>query len=216
MTVGFDHHASAYEEEIERAIAFAGQPHGRFVEAKARRLLSLARRRLATVTKALDVGCGTGLTIRHLVGEIAELHGVDLSEEMLARARDRVPDAVLRRYDGDELPYADHTFDLSFAVCVLHHVEPGRRSALLGEMARVTRPGGVVAVFEHNPWNPLTRKVVHAVSFDAGVRLLTRREVVAGLSQVGLTVTDAEYLLFTPWQALDGLERRLSWLPMGA
>jgi SAM-dependent methyltransferase len=135
---------------------------------------------------------------------------------MLARARDRVPEASFESYDGDRLPYADDAFDLSFAVCVLHHVPPGRRAALLAEMARVTRSGGVVAVFEHNPWNPLTRKVVRSISFDAGVRLLTRREVADRLSAAGLSVFAADYLMFTPWRALDGLERFLAWLPLGA
>jgi SAM-dependent methyltransferase len=218
LSESFDRYASAYQAEIERAIAFAGQPHDRYVRAKAQRLLALAKRRLgpASLTSALDVGCGGGLTVQHLRGAVPELNGVDVSEEMLARARARVPEASFQLYGGDRLPYADGTFDLVFAVCVLHHVEPAGRAALLAEMVRVTRRSGFVAVFEHNPLNPLTRKVVRSISFDVGVRLLKRGEVVVGLTKAGVVVTDTEYLLFTPWGALDPLEALVTWLPVGA
>lgn len=212
----FDRYASNYQAEIDRAIAFGGRPHDRYVEAKARRLLALAESRVGSLVTALDVGCGSGLTMRHLVGHVADLHGVDLSEGMLSQARNRVPEASFALYAGDRLPYLDNAFDLSYTVCVLHHVDPDRRRALLAEMARVTRPDGLVAVFEHNPWNPLTRRVVRSISFDAGAQLLTRREVSVGLVRAGLSVVAAEYLLFTPWRALDRFERRLRWLPAGA
>ena len=102
-----------------------------------------------------------------------------------------------------------------FAVCVLHHVDPPDRPALVAEMARVTRPGGLVLVFEHNPLNPLTRRVVRDCAFDEGVELLGRRELERLYRGAGLELLGTEYLLFFPWRA-DTIERRLTRLPFGA
>jgi len=214
---GFDRHASGYEAAIAKAIAFAGQPHERYVEAKVRRLLHLARRHLGEgPLDALDVGCGLGLTDRQLRSHVGSLAGVDVSEAMVAHARETNPDVEYRVSDGSSLPYDDASFDVAFAICVLHHVEEREHVALLREMGRVSRSGGLVVAFEHNPLNPLTRGVVRGLPFDEGVRLVSRRALVASFRSAGLDVTDADFLLFTPWRRLDPLERWLGWLPLGA
>jgi SAM-dependent methyltransferase len=219
MPAEFDRHGADYETTVDRAIAFAGQPHDVYLEAKAHKLLELLRRRLGSErVSVLDVGCGPGLVARHLSGRVSALHGVDVSEAMVERAREAVPDGEFQVSEPGRLPHEDARFDLTYAVCVLHHVPRGERPALLSEMRRVTRPGGLVVVFEHNPWNPLTRRVVRACDLDEGVELLTRREVVAGLRGAGLEVTDAEYLLFSPWRGarVERLERGLARVPLGA
>ena len=216
MTAEFDRFEQTYEAELDDAIAFAGQEHGFYVDAKARRLVGLARRRVAaTHPRALDVGCGVGLTDARLVPHVGELHGVDVSAGMVERARAANPQARYEVYDGARLPYGDGEFDLAFAICVLHHVDPAGRRPLLAEMARVTKPDGLVAVFEHNPLNPLTRRVVRSCAFDEGVTLIGRGELERLFRAASLIVAESEYLLFFPWRA-DAVERRLTWLPLGA
>jgi SAM-dependent methyltransferase len=215
MHTEFDRYGETYEAAVDEAISFAGKEHDFYLEAKARRLLKLARRYLPTGRpKALDVGCGPGLFDRHL-GSSFELHGVDVSPAMVEHARETNPKASYRVYDGRRLPYDDRELDVTFAVCVLHHVDPPDRPALVAEMARVTRPGGLVAVFEHNPLNPLTRRVVRDCAFDEGVELLGRRELERLYRGAGLELLGTEYLLFFPWR-MDALERLLIRLPLGA
>jgi SAM-dependent methyltransferase len=212
----FDRFDQTYEAELDDAISFAGREHEFYVEAKARRLLELARRRLGDrPLRLIDVGCGVGLTDRHLLPHVASLAGVDVSPGMIARAREANADAEYEVYDGARLPFDDAAFDVSFAVCVLHHVDPPDRRPLVEEMARVTRPDGLVAVFEHNPLNPLTRRVVRNCAFDEDVVLIGEAELVRLFRAGGVHVTDREYLLFFPWRA-DALERRLTRLPLGA
>ena len=79
-------------------------------------------------------------------------------------------------YDGERLPYDDERFDVAFAICVLHHVRPAERPRFVGELRRVVRPGGLVALFEHNPLNPLTRLAVHRCAFDGDAVLLRAGE----------------------------------------
>ncbi len=177
--VDFDRFADHYEDSVDRSIAFTGRSAAFFAQRKVQLLDRVAQTRLGALSSlsVLDVGCGTGTTDRALVTEVGELCGVDLSEEMLAVARKNVPGATFDPYDGKKLPFPDGTFDVALAVCVLHHVPLGRRHQFLREMRRVTRPGGFLAVFEHNPLNPLTRRAVHDCEFDEGVVLLRQRQL---------------------------------------
>jgi SAM-dependent methyltransferase len=212
----FDRFDQTYEAELDRSISFAGAEHAFYVEAKARRLLELAGRRIGErPLRVLDVGCGVGLTDRALLPHVESLEGVDVSPGMIERARDANPAAEYRVYDGRRLPFEDGGFDVSFAITVLHHVEPPDRRPLVAEMGRVTKADGLVAVFEHNPLNPLTRRVVRTCAFDEGVVLIGRSELVALFRAAGIRVTDAEYLLFFPWRA-DAVERTLRKVPLGA
>jgi uncharacterized protein (DUF2062 family) len=85
-------------------------------------------------------------------------------------------------------------------------------------MARVARPGGVVAILEHNPFNPLTRLAVYRCEFDDGVELLSRRATVNLMRQAKLELAEAKYIVFFPWRdaLLRSLESRLGALPLGA
>ena len=178
--------------------------------------MDLARRRLGNLADvcALDVGCGDGLFDRYLAG-LGELDGADASEAMIERARETNPHARYHVADGVGLPFADDAFDLVFTVCVLHHVPPEERDRFAAELRRVTRPGGLVVVFEHNPWNPLTRLVVARCPFDEDTVLLGRREASRRLATAGLRTVEHGYLLFSPWRATR-LERLLARVPLGA
>jgi SAM-dependent methyltransferase len=217
----FDSYSDSYRDAVEESIAFAGGDADRYVRAKARLLGELASRHLGGPSEldALDVGCGPGETDAFLEGSFGSLHGVDLSAAMVGRAERRNPWARYSAYDpGDPLPYGDGAFDLSFAICVFHHVPPGERPALLAEMRRVTRRGGLVAIFEHNPWNPLTRKAVRDCPFDEGAELLSRPEALRLAGQAGLERLESPFIIFFPRQGerRDRIERRLGWLPLGA
>ena len=215
MAAEFDGVGETYQAAVDEAISFAGQEHDFYLEVKARRLVELARRHLGPGRPAaLDVGCGPGLFDRHVAAAF-ELHGVDVSPAMVEQARETNPEVGYAVSEPGRLPYDDGRFDLAFAVCVLHHVERADRLPLARETARVVRPGGLVAVFEHNPLNPLTRRVVRDCAFDEGVELLGRRELERLYRGAGLELLGAEYLLFFPWRA-DAVERRLTWLPLGA
>ena len=210
--------AERYEQQVEDAIGFARREHAFFLAAKARALLDLVERRFpaGAPVRALDVGCGDGRLDAML--EPLELHGVDVSPEMVAAAAENVPQGRFQVADGTRLPFSDGAFDLTFTVCALHHVEPPDRPGYMRELARVTRPGGLVVVFEHNPVNPLTRLVVHRCVFDEGVVLVGRRRLGMLARSAGLTVEETRYILFFPWThaPFPQLERLLASVPAGA
>jgi SAM-dependent methyltransferase len=216
----FDRYSDAYRDAIEEAISFSGADLDLFTRTKAENLLDLAGRigppdRL----EFLDVGCGIGETDHLLEGRVRRLAGVDVAPRMLERARARNPWAEYRDYgEGEPIPFEDRSFDVCFAVCVLHHVPRGLRVGLVSEMSRVCRPGGLVALIEHNPHNPLTRRAVSGCEFDRDAELLSRREATHLLEAAGLARIGGRYIVFFPREGrlLRGIERRLGWLPLGA
>jgi arsenite methyltransferase len=154
--------------------------------------------------RVLDVGCGTGVVTRDVaarVGARGIAVGVDPSHALLAvaRRRTRTEDSgarpTFRHGDGLALPFPSASFDVTLAVTVLLHVPASDR--VLGEMVRVTRPGGRVAVLDQDfgtlaldvPDRELTRRIVdgHAERFYAepwSGRTLARRLRLAGLARV--------------------------------
>jgi len=95
----------------------------------------------------LELGCGTGLLLERVAPIARSAKGIDLSPGMLDSARERGLDVTLGSVT--DLPWDDASFDFVFSVKVLAHVPDIERA--LAEAARVTRPGGMVALELYNP-----------------------------------------------------------------
>ncbi len=102
-------------------------------------------------TRLLHVGCGTGSALQIAAASGAEVAGLDASPELLAVARDRLPDADLRVADAAELPYDRGCFDQVMAFDAIQYTEPP--AVAIAELARVTRPGGSVAIGLWHNWS---------------------------------------------------------------
>jgi SAM-dependent methyltransferase len=215
----FDRYADKYEEKLDEATGGVGDPR-LFAEIKASAIVRVATRFLGSpaAVSALDVGCGTGLTDSFLRETFASIAGVDVSPKMVEQARNANPGVDYEVYDGGRLPFDSASFDIAFAISVLHHVEPADWRAFAEEIARVVRPGGLVVVVEHNPLNPLTRLVVSRCEFDEDVRLVRMQETKRLLAGAGVDVLESRYIVFFPWHArmLRDAESVLGFLPLGA
>ena len=219
MSSAFDQYRANYEAVVEDSIAFSGLRHEFFLRAKAVLLAELFAERLGTDRPALlDVGCGVGRLHPLLAPIVGRLAGTDVSSEAIARARSEHGDVEYRVIEESRLPWPDESFDVTLAVCVFHHVPPPERAALLIEMRRVVRPGGLVVIIEHNPLNPATRLAVLRCPFDADAVLLGARSTQGLLTRAGLAEVESRYFLAFPsesrWAA--DLERKLRRVPIGA
>jgi SAM-dependent methyltransferase len=113
-------------------------------------------------TRVLDVGCGTGLTLVLAAERGAEPAGLDVTPELLAIARERLPGADLREVDMETLPWEDEAFDAVVGVNAFQFAGDPRRA--LAEAARVVRPGGrVVASLFAAPERSQSTAVHHAM-----------------------------------------------------
>jgi ubiquinone/menaquinone biosynthesis C-methylase UbiE len=217
--VDFDEFAKDYEDTVDRSVSFTGRDSAFFARRKVEILEDIVRPGLGSLQglNILDVGCGTGTTARHLARRVRTLHGVDISEEMLVKAQRNVPKAKFDWYDGDKLPFSDETFDAVVAICVLHHVPVSKRLKLVSEMVRVTRSEGVVAIFEHNPYNPLTRHAVNTCELDDDAVLLPFRETVELLKDSVDVEPQFRHFLFSPLGGAVGrsIDRQCQRVPLG-
>jgi SAM-dependent methyltransferase len=109
---------------------------------------------LAPGRRALELGCGTGVFLEKVARSGATLHGIDLSEDLLGKARVRLaalPNVVLDRGNAEALPYPESHFDAVYGSSVLHHLD---LDAALLEAHRVLKPGGRIVFAEPNILNP--------------------------------------------------------------
>lgn len=217
--VDFDSYADKYVEAVDQSVSFTGRNSAFYAKRKVEVLESIVCPRVGTLQglSVLDVGCGTGTTDRYLQSRVGHLEGVDVSDEMLSIARTAVPKAKYHWYDGEKLPFSDDSFDVVVAICVLHHVPMSQRYKFVSEMVRVTRSEGVVAVFEHNPLNPLTRRAVNTCEIDRDAVLLSPRETMALLREAANADPEISYYLFSPLGGVFGraFDRGLRGLPLG-
>jgi phosphatidylethanolamine/phosphatidyl-N-methylethanolamine N-methyltransferase len=103
-------------------------------------------------TDVLEVGVGTGLALPHYKRD-KRVTGIDLSKEMLRKARERTrEDALtnvqaLHEMDAEATSFADNSFDIAVGMFVASVVPNPRR--LLAEMRRLVRPGGDILLVNH-------------------------------------------------------------------
>lgn len=216
----FDAHVSTYRASIERSAGSVRQDLDFFAEAKVHHLRQSAGALGVDLaaSSVLDVGCGPGIVDRHLRSAVRSLVGVDVSAGMVAEAARANPGVAYHHADGTTLPFADGHFDVAFACCVVHHVEPSGWDAFLAELLRVVRPGGVAVVIEHNPLNPLTRRMVRTCPFDADAVLARPARIRAGLARANRSPARTDYVMFVPTGGARTrrAERLLRGLPIGA
>ena len=105
--------------------------------------------RFARGKSVLECGCGTGLLLERFATFASEAQGIDLSPGMLSLARKR----GLNVQEGSvtSLPYGNGQFDVTCSFKVLAHVEDIGKA--ISEMARVTKPGGVILAEFYNPYS---------------------------------------------------------------
>jgi SAM-dependent methyltransferase len=121
----YDRHVGRYGAQLASAlIAFAGVEPG---------------------TRALDVGCGPGALTAALAERLGptSVRGAEPSPEFAEACRDRLPGTEIVVAGAEALPFPDGTFDAALSQLVVNFMADAE--AGVGEMVRVTRPGGVVA-----------------------------------------------------------------------
>jgi phosphatidylethanolamine/phosphatidyl-N-methylethanolamine N-methyltransferase len=106
---------------------------------------------LRPTDSVLEVGIGTGLNLP-LYPPTCRLTGIDLSQEMLDKAVERVqtltmPDVTLKVMDATSLDFADNEFDKALATYTISAVPDP--VAVLREMRRVVKPDGVIVILNH-------------------------------------------------------------------
>ncbi len=212
---------SSYRQDVNDSIAFSGLDVDMFARGKVLDMLDLVRGYSPVAPNrsvCLDIGCGIGVSHPRLVPELGRLSGVDVSDDAIDTARKLNVNVEYHVQRDDSLPFASEGFDFCSTVCVMHHVPPDQWPAFVAEAWRVTKPGGLFAVYEHNPVNPMTRWAVWRCPFDHDAVLLRAGKVRELLSNQGFEIVTRRYMFFMPFDRpwARRFDRLLRWLPLGA
>jgi ubiquinone/menaquinone biosynthesis C-methylase UbiE len=209
----FDQFAHNYEVVTSQNTSFFDADAHYFGSYRSSIVKKFARSRADNI---LDFGCGVGLGVSPLreMFPNSQIVGCDPSQESLALARAREPDCEF--LESSAISQGPR-FDIITAVCVFHHIVPSDRPGALRYCYERLKPGGKLFIFEHNPYNPVTRHLVSRCPVDRDAILLTPNETVKRMQQAGFALTAAEYCLFFPkvLAFLRPIEPYLGWLPLG-
>ncbi len=155
----------AYDDQAAQYAAFADSSFAwRFIERPAfdARIPDLYR----SDVRVLDVGCGTGLVIKHLIskGILSEnIVGVDLSAKLLERARRNIPEVRFIRSSMDRFKLPNETFDLVTSNMAFHHLGNLTLTRALNRFYDALKPDGTLFFIDTDPahnaagWAPKNR-----------------------------------------------------------
>ncbi|MCH5377178.1 MAG: class I SAM-dependent methyltransferase, partial [Planctomycetes bacterium] len=156
----FDRYADEYRAIHAANIRLSGESVDYFSHYKVREVALATADSCSSNPVILDFGAGVCNSTPYFLAEFnaPQLVCADVSHRSLLLGRRAFEtQAGFVCFDGSHLPFADQTFEIIFVACVLHHVAHSEHPAILSELRRILQPRGHLFVFEHNPWNPLTR-----------------------------------------------------------
>lgn len=209
---------SEYDALLRQGIRLSGEDRAFFIRGRVADLLAQLPRGLRP-RRVLDFGCGVGDTSRRLAEAFpdARVVGVDSSAGAIAWAREHHGSSRVAFGDLGALA-EERAFDLCYLAGVLHHVRPAERVAVVRRLRDVLAPGGVVALFENNPWNPGTRMVMRRIPFDRDAVPVSPRAARRLLASVGFRPLAVRFLFYFPraLALLRPLEPLLARVPLGA
>ncbi len=112
------------------------------------RALEAELKRIPEARRALEIGCGPGRLMRPMARHFSEIHGIDISDEMVCRAERNLaatPNAYPQHATGSDLSaFPGGHFDFVYSYAVFQHIPSGDVVfGYLREVARVLKPGGV-------------------------------------------------------------------------
>ncbi|SFO97824.1 Methyltransferase domain-containing protein [Variovorax sp. OK605] len=212
--VDFDDYTDNYNELLRESTGFFSASEEYFARYKIQLVQKLVKR---SPKRILEYGCGIGRNIPFLHAAFPDAHieGSDISAASLDIARRDNPG--IEFFLEEDQVEAGEPVDLIFVAGVFHHIPPSQRTEVARKLFQRLAPGGELYVFEHNPYNPVTRRIVDNCPYDEDAVLLKPSELKSLFKGASLKVEGAAYCLFIPpkLSALAWMENGLGWLPLG-
>ena len=178
---------------------------GRFVDHREQSLIRglIDRAGVRAPAAIVDIPTGTGRLSMSLARDGFRVTGVDVSEQMIARAaarwaawpQEEQPALVVG--DAESLPFEDSSFELVVSLRLLGHLPPETRVRVLREFRRVSREHVIVAFYHRTsvqgvvrrrrrgatPWYPVTLAEIDTELAAAGLRRVARRFMLPFVSE---------------------------------
>ncbi len=218
MQQEFDKYSKNYAALLDDTLKITGSDTEFFATAKLKTLARLFPDWVEKPIRFLDFGCGNGTLFKRVRRFFPKAHytGTDLSDAMVKEAQS-IEGGKDAFFQMDSESWKQSTYDLIFIANVFHHVPHTEHQRILAELRPLLAQNGRIVLWEHNPLNPLTRKIVQDCEFDKDAVLIPaktmkRRFIASGFSEVKI-----RYTTFFPkaLRVLLPLESWLEWAPIG-
>jgi SAM-dependent methyltransferase len=215
----FDDYADTYDLALAQGLSLSGEGRDYFAQGRIAFLGRCLREARFAPLKAMDFGCGTGDSvplIRSLVGS-QTIVGIDESSRSIQRASINygAPGVTFALSEGYVSP---GDFDLAYTNGVFHHIPPAERPTAVAFLHDVLRPGGILSLWENNPWSLGARYVMSKIPFDRDAIMLSAAGARKLLRENGFRVLRTDYRFIFPkaLRILRSLEELLRRTPAGA
>ncbi len=209
--VDFDEYVKEYDELLNKNLSFFSKDDSYFCRYKADLIKQYSSK---NPKRILEFGAGIGRNIPFIKNAYpeSEIYAYDVSQKSLDYLEQKHPYAkVIREFKGFE-----NFFDLVFCSVVYHHIPVDERQKATNDIFSSLISGGEFFVFEHNPLNPVTRKLVERCPYDEDAVLLSPGEMKNTAKAAGFNDFSVKYYLyFPPALKISFLEKFLRTLPLG-
>lgn len=223
----FDNFANDYDTLLQKSISASGYEAAYFDEHKIKTLFNDYYRDNRTAKSNIQImnfGCGTGKSEKYINQYFTDcsVSSVDVSELSIGVAKERnrnFKNIQFLKFDKvEELASLNKKFDIIFVANVFHHIPEELHHITLKYLRSFLSPTGYLYVFEHNPKNPLTRKVFETCEFDVGCKMIKPSLFIQMCKDEGYITIIRNYVLFFPnfLSFLSPFEKLLKWCPFGA
>ena len=218
----FDEFAENYREIHNKNISFSGENSDYFTIFKLN-TISQSYKKVTQNNRILDFGCGVGNLERFIDIFFTNCNyfGIDVSKKSIEKASiTKKSSSKFELFDGENIPFQDNYFDIIIAANVLHHIDFKFHKKILKEIYRVLKPSRHFYIFEHNPFNPITRCIVKTCGFDADAKLLYPLYTKKSLKKLNYNSIQTNYILFFPrtkiFKFFIRTEKLFEKIPLGA
>ena len=217
--MSFNRWSDTYESEIKKSAPLPIGDYSKFVVYTAEKICEIIEKILLSNerVKILDWGCGNGVLDKMLQDRGFQVAGIDVSPKMIDLAKRLNPGSEFQIFDGVSLPIDMESVDVCICVCTLQHIAKPNRKQVFREMFKSIKRGGILIIYEHNRWNPLTRATVWRCPFE-NIQYVSVRELKKiVLDQPYKTEFSIKYHLSIPrqGQVINSLDRLFENFPLG-
>ena len=214
----FNRYADDYDQMLEHGLVVSGEGKEYFAQGRIDWLKAHMDELGLAPQCIMDYGCGTGMTTPLLLERFDAdcVVGIDPSAKLIKRANCEYASARTRFQQSQQYRPQEEV-DLVYCNGVFHHIPVARRPMAAQYIWESLRPGGYLAFWENNPWNPGTRLVMSRVPFDRDAVTLTSSEACGLLQSAGFHIVRTDYLFIFPrfLRALRWIEPHLCQFPFG-
>jgi SAM-dependent methyltransferase len=222
----FDHFADDYDNLLKKSITSSGFEPSYFDEHKIKTIFDdyISNKKFDNrKVHILNFGCGIGKSEIFINKYFTNctICSVDVSEKSIDSAKEKnrqFKNINFIKFDNVEDLHLKSTFDIIFVANVFHHIPEDLHLTTLKYLRSFLSPEGHLYVFEHNPKNPLTRKVFETCEFDVGCKMINSALFIKMCADSGYNTIIRRYILFFPkfLSFFSSLEKYLKWCPVGA